>query len=32
MANANARQLRLSSTDAERRLWAALRDRQLSGF
>jgi very-short-patch-repair endonuclease len=29
MPNAKARQLRLSSTDAERRMWSALRDRRL---
>jgi len=27
-----ARQLRQASTDAERRLWAALRDRRLAGY
>jgi len=32
MANARARQLRLNQTDAERRLWAALRDRRLVGY
>jgi very-short-patch-repair endonuclease len=32
MPNENARQLRLDSTDAERRLWAVLRDRRLAGY
>ena len=32
MANRNARQLRKAMTNAERRLWSALRDRQLNGF
>jgi very-short-patch-repair endonuclease len=32
MASERARSLRLSSTDAERRLWRALRDRQLEGY
>jgi very-short-patch-repair endonuclease len=31
-ANPKARPLRLESTDAERRLWSALRDRQLQGY
>jgi primosomal protein N' (replication factor Y) len=31
MANAKARSLRQSMTDAERRLWSALRDRRLDG-
>jgi very-short-patch-repair endonuclease len=30
--NANARRLRREATDAERRLWSALRDRRLSGY
>jgi very-short-patch-repair endonuclease len=29
---ANARKLRLGATDAERRLWSVLRNRQLSGY
>jgi very-short-patch-repair endonuclease len=29
---ANPKQLRLSATDAERRLWAALRNRRLQGY
>jgi very-short-patch-repair endonuclease len=29
---ANARQLRQTSTDAERRLWSVLRNRQFSGY
>ena len=32
MANLNARQLRQNATDAERRLWSALRDRRLAGY
>ena len=32
MANRRARQLRQSSTDAERRMWSALRDRRLSKY
>ena len=32
MASEKARELRLNSTDAERRLWQALRDRQLEGY
>lgn len=32
MANAHARALRRTMTDAERRLWALLRRKQLSGF
>ena len=32
MPNHKARQLRQLSTDAERRLWSALRDRRLSRF
>jgi very-short-patch-repair endonuclease len=32
MPNENARQLRRQATEAERRLWAVLRDRRLSGF
>ncbi|HJU15354.1 MAG TPA: endonuclease domain-containing protein [Stellaceae bacterium] len=32
MPNRKARQLRQASTDAERRLWAALRDRRLAGY
>jgi very-short-patch-repair endonuclease len=32
MPNQNARRLRLNSTDAERRLWAVLRDRRLAGY
>ncbi|MGH7053579.1 MAG: endonuclease domain-containing protein [Stellaceae bacterium] len=32
MPNPNARRLRRESTDAERRLWAALRDRRLAGY
>jgi very-short-patch-repair endonuclease len=32
MVNQNARQLRRDSTDAERRLWEALRDRRLAGY
>jgi very-short-patch-repair endonuclease len=31
MTNTKARQLRATQTDAERRLWAALRDRRLAG-
>jgi very-short-patch-repair endonuclease len=31
-ANPKARKLRLESTDSERRLWSALRDRQLHGY
>jgi very-short-patch-repair endonuclease len=31
-ANPKARNLRLNSTDAERRLWVALRGRQLRGY
>ena len=29
---ANARQLRQTATDAERRLWSVLRNRQLTGY
>jgi very-short-patch-repair endonuclease len=32
MANLNARWLRQSATDAERRLWSARRDRRLAGY
>jgi very-short-patch-repair endonuclease len=32
MPNANARKLRRDATDAERRLWSALRDRRLDGY
>ncbi len=32
MANAKARELRVVLTDAERKLWALLRDRQLAGY
>src|ERR1700683_906678 len=32
MPSVRARQLRQDSTDAERRLWSALRDRRLSGY
>jgi very-short-patch-repair endonuclease len=32
MPNEHARQLRRDATDAERRLWSALRDRRLSGY
>ena len=32
MANENARRLRRDATDAERRLWSALRDRRLAGY
>jgi very-short-patch-repair endonuclease len=32
MPNQNARRLRRDSTDAERRLWAVLRDRRLAGY
>jgi very-short-patch-repair endonuclease len=32
MPNPKARQLRLSSTDAERRMWSALRDRRLMRY
>lgn len=32
MADGNARRLRRSATEAERGLWAALRDRRLAGF
>jgi very-short-patch-repair endonuclease len=32
MANRNARDLRVNATDAERRLWSALRGRRLEGF
>ena len=32
MPNKTARCLRQNSTDAERRLWSALRDRRLAGF
>jgi len=32
MPNENARRLRLDSTDAERRLWAVLRDRRLARY
>jgi very-short-patch-repair endonuclease len=32
MPNRNARRLRRDSTDAERRLWAVLRDRRLAGY
>ena len=32
MPNPRARQLRQDTTDAERRLWSALRDRRLSGY
>jgi very-short-patch-repair endonuclease len=32
MPNQNARALRRDSTDAERRLWAVLRDRRLAGY
>jgi very-short-patch-repair endonuclease len=32
MVNSRARQLRVDATDAERRLWAVLRDRRLGGF
>jgi very-short-patch-repair endonuclease len=32
MPSERARQLRQDATDAERRLWSALRDRRLSGY
>ncbi len=32
MPNQRAREFRRDATDAERRLWAALRDRRLSGY
>jgi very-short-patch-repair endonuclease len=32
MPNENARKLRRDATDAERRLWSALRDRRLNGY
>jgi very-short-patch-repair endonuclease len=32
MPSSNARWLRRNSTDAERRLWSALRDRRLAGY
>ncbi|HYB57668.1 MAG TPA: endonuclease domain-containing protein, partial [Alphaproteobacteria bacterium] len=32
MAERNARQLRIDMTDAERRLWSALRGRRLEGY
>ncbi|HEY3911414.1 MAG TPA: endonuclease domain-containing protein [Stellaceae bacterium] len=32
MPNSIARQLRVFSTDAERRLWSVLRDRRLAGY
>jgi very-short-patch-repair endonuclease len=32
MPNKRARQLRRDATDAERRLWSALRDRRLKGY
>src|SRR5436305_6655133 len=32
MPSQNARRLRREDTDAERRLWSALRDRRLSGY
>jgi very-short-patch-repair endonuclease len=32
MPDKRARQLRRAATDAERKLWSALRDRQLDGF
>jgi very-short-patch-repair endonuclease len=32
MASENARRLRREATEAERRLWALLRDRRLAGF
>ncbi len=32
MVNRNARQLRINMTDAERRLWSALRGRRLEGY
>ena len=32
MAEAKARQLRITMTDAERRLWSALRGRRLKGY
>ena len=32
MPNENARHLRRAATDAERRLWSALRDRRLEGY
>ena len=32
MPNKNARRLRQSSTDAERRMWSALRDRRLASY
>src|SRR4029077_5956338 len=32
MPNEHARQLRRDATDAERRLWSALRDRRLRGY
>jgi very-short-patch-repair endonuclease len=32
MASRRARQLRLDQTDAERRLWGALRSRRLAGY
>lgn len=32
MANAKARELRVMLTDAERKLWTILRDRQLAGY
>ena len=31
-ANQRARNLRMNATDAERRLWSALRDRRLAGY
>ena len=32
MPNPRARELRVNSTDAERRLWSLLRDRRLDGY
>jgi very-short-patch-repair endonuclease len=32
MANGRARELRRNATDAETRLWSALRDRRLAGY
>jgi very-short-patch-repair endonuclease len=32
MPNPRARQLRVNSTDAERRLWSLLRDRRMGGY
>jgi len=32
MPNVNARKLRREATDAERRLWSAVRDRRLNGY